>query len=111
MPGWGFLTSHALVLSLVSKQPRITARELSASIGITERAIRKVISDLDAAGYIKKKREGRRIRYQINPDLSLRHDTHWDIAIGNFLQALGWKGKRKRTGIPKTKDKMTRLKA
>jgi len=89
MPEWGFLTNHALVLSFLSKHPRITARELSDVIGITERATRKIIADLDATGYIGKKREGRRIRYRINPDLPVRHDMHRDTAIGDLLEALG----------------------
>jgi predicted DNA-binding transcriptional regulator YafY len=97
MPEWGFLTNHALVLSHIAKHPRITARELASAIGITERAVRKFIADLDAAGYITKKREGRGIRYRINPDLPLRHDTFREIAIGDFLESLGWKRRRKRT--------------
>lgn len=101
MPEWTFLTNHALVLSSIAKQSRITARELSVTIGITERAVRKIIADLDAAGYISKKREGRRIRYRINPELSLRHDAHQAIDIGDFLEALGWKRRRKRTQVIK----------
>jgi len=106
MPEWRFLTNYALVLSLLAKQPKITARELSASIGITERATRKIIANLEATGYIRKKKEGRRIRYRINPDLSLRHDTCQEMAIGNFLEALGWKRRRKRTGLPTPETKV-----
>jgi len=96
MPEWTFLTNHALVLSSVAKHPRITARELSAVIGITERAVRKIIADLEAEGYITKKREGRRVKYRINPDLSLRHDAHRDMAVGDLLEVLGWKRRRRR---------------
>ena len=96
MPEWMFLTKHALVLSLIAKQPRITARELATAIGTTERAVRRVIADLFTAGYINKKREGRGLRYRINPELSLRHDTHWEIAIGDFLEALGWRRRQRR---------------
>jgi len=103
MPEWAFLTNHALVLSFLAKRPRITARELSTSIGITERAVRKIIADLDTAGYITKKREGRRTRYRVNPDLSLRHETYQEVAIGDFLEALGWKRRRKRQRL-ETKD-------
>ncbi len=95
MAEWAFLTNHALVLSLMAKQPRITARELAASIGITERTVRKIIADLDTAGYISKKKQGRRVRYHINPGLSMRHDVHQEIAIGDFLEALGWKRRRR----------------
>ena len=95
MADWTFVTNHALVLSFIAKQPRITARELSANIGITERTVRKIIADLGAAGYITKKKQGRGIRYRINPDLTMRHDAHREIAVGDFLQALGWKRGRK----------------
>ncbi|MBI4188337.1 MAG: winged helix-turn-helix transcriptional regulator [Chloroflexi bacterium] len=95
MQEWAFLTKHALVLSLVAKNPRITARELAEAIGTTERAVRRVIADLFGAGYISKDRVGRGIRYGINPELSLRHDTHQEIAIGDFLEALGWKRRRR----------------
>ncbi len=92
MPEWAFMTNYALVLSFLAKHSRITARELSAQIGITERAVRKIIADLDSEGYISKKKEGRRIRYRINPELPLRHETNREIAVGDFLRALGWKG-------------------
>jgi len=109
MPEWVFLTNHSLVLSLLAKRPRVTARELSAVIGITERAVRKIIADLDGAGYITKKKEGRRLRYRINPDLPLRHETHREIAVGDFLEALGWKGRQKRSPICKVNEKGSQL--
>lgn len=96
MPEWTFLTNHALVLSYLAKQPSITAREISIDCGITERSIRKIIANLDEAGYISKRRVGRGMRYKINPHLLLRHDTYNEIVIGDFLQALGWKGRRRR---------------
>ena len=103
MAEWTFLTNHALVLSYLATTFKITARELSLTIGITERAVRKVIADLEATGYIKKKKEGRYIRYSIHSDLPLRHHTHREIAVGDFLTTLGWKGDaneaRNRTSI------------
>ena len=95
MSGWTFITKHAVALSIIAKHPRITGLELSAIMGITERAVRKIIADLYAAGYIKKKREGKRVRYRINPDESLRQETHRTISIGNLLEALGWKRSHK----------------
>ncbi len=91
MPEWTFITKHAVALSLIAKHPRITALELGAAMNLTERVVRKLIADLYAAGYINKKREGRGVRYRINPDLPLRHDAHREVAIGDFLESLGWK--------------------
>ncbi|OGO01996.1 MAG: DNA-binding protein [Chloroflexi bacterium RBG_13_52_14] len=94
MREWTFLTSHALVLSFIAKQPRITGIELATAVGITERATRKIIADLEAEGYIAKKKEGRRIKYRIDPDLPMRHEIYQDTAIGDFLKALGWRSKQ-----------------
>lgn len=111
MPEWVFLTKHALVLSLIAKQPRVTAQELATAIDTTERQIRRVIADLSAGGYISKKRVGRGIRYRINPDLSLRHDTHQEIAIGDFLGALGWRRRHRKTATPRTTGEERRVQA
>jgi len=97
MSDWTFLSKHALVLSLIAKDPRITAQELAMTIGTTERQIRRVIADLYSCGYVSKKKVGRGVKYRINPDLSLRHYTHAEIDIGDFLEALGWR-RRKRKG-------------
>ncbi len=94
MPGWKFLTNHAQVLCLIAKQRRITAREISAAIGITEKATRNIINDLELDGYVTKKREGRNIRYRVNPNLPLRSETQQDTAIGDLLETLGWKRRK-----------------
>ncbi len=90
MRRWKFVTNHALVLCLIAQQPRITAREISMNIGITEKATRGIISDLEADGYVTKAREGRRIRYGIDTELPLRHKMKQDKAVGALLEILGW---------------------
>jgi predicted ArsR family transcriptional regulator len=95
MGGWTFLTNHAFVLLYLAKHPKNTAGELSNSIGITERAVRKIIADLETEGYFEKEKEGRRVRYYVNPKLPFRHHTQKDKAIEKLLRALGWNGKRK----------------
>ena len=96
MRQWTFLTNHAMVLLFLAHNPRITALELSRSLGITERRVRKIIADLEMEGYIEKVKEGRRIRYHVNPSLPFRHQAHRDRAIGKLLESLGWKPKRLR---------------
>lgn len=95
MGGWKFVTNHALVLCQIAQQRRITAREISLSLGITERTTRSIIADLEADGYITKTREGRRLRYDIDTEMPLRHEIHEDKAIGDLLGVLGG-GKRRR---------------
>ena len=91
MPGWKFVTNHALVLCQIAQQPRITVREISLAIGITENATHRIITDLETDGYVTKIREGRRLRYRINPDLRLRGEILQDKAVGGLLEVLGWK--------------------
>jgi len=90
MPEWTFITTHAAVLSLIARNPSITAVDLSQAVGVTERAVRKAIADLTSTGYISKAKEGRRVRYQVNTKLFLRHPSHREVEIANFLKALGW---------------------
>jgi predicted ArsR family transcriptional regulator len=91
MPQWTFLTNHALVLSSLALRSAITAIEISSEIGITERAVRRIIADLDKEGYILKEKEGRRVRYQVTPQMPLRHKTQRDKDVGDLLQVFGWK--------------------
>jgi DNA-binding transcriptional ArsR family regulator len=88
MARWTFLTNHAIVLYFLAKHQLITGRELSGLIGITERTVRNIISDLESAGYIKRSKEGRQVRYKTNPHLPLRHQTQKDKAIRILLEAL-----------------------
>ena len=85
---WTFLTNHAVVLGLIARDDKITARVLALDTGITERAVRKIIAELAAEGYILKTKEGRGVRYSINRGISLRHDKHKDKAVGNLLEIL-----------------------
>jgi len=96
MTEWLFLTNHALVLSYIAHHPRITAREIADEVGITERATHRIITDLEEAGYITRKREGRRNRYRVNADLPMRHPTYREKVVGDLLQSLGWKRRPKR---------------
>lgn len=101
MAEWKFVTNYALVLVYLAKHPRITARELATSIGVTERAVRKIIADLEAESYISKEKEGRRVKYFINSKLPFRHQTQRDKSIGKLLKVLGWKEKKKNTKTSK----------
>lgn len=88
---WTFITNHAAVLSLLAKHPRITAREISQEVGITERCVRLIISDLDKGGYISKIREGRGVRYLMDFERPMRHKTQQDVAVSHLMSILSAK--------------------
>jgi len=89
---WTFITNHAAVLSLLASQPRITARQISQEVGITERSVRLIVSDLEKGDYIVKIREGRGVRYLVDPKQSLRHKTQRDVSVGHLISILSVKG-------------------
>ena len=47
---WHFLSNHAHVLLSLSANADLTVRELSQRVGITERAVMRIISELAACG-------------------------------------------------------------
>ena len=47
-----FLTNYAHVLLLIASDPGILMRELALQIGITERAVQRIVDDLTTAGYL-----------------------------------------------------------
>jgi len=88
MSQWTFVTNHAVVLSFVSRHPMITAHELALEVGISERAVRRIIAELQDGGYLTKEKEGRRVRYQVKHHAPLRHKTYSDTAVGKLLKVL-----------------------
>jgi len=88
MAGWTFITNHAVVLSLIAREPSITARRISSIAGITERAVRKILSDLEKGGFLGKVKEGRNLRYTVYRGAALRHLTQKDKAVGVLLDIL-----------------------
>ena len=85
---WTFLTNHAHVLLCLSLGESLTARELGMRIGITERAVQVILSDLTEGGYLAKKKEGRRNLYTVNPQGRLRHPLEAHHTVGQLLTAL-----------------------
>lgn len=86
---WTFLTNHGRVLAYLAKHPRATTREIALEAGVTERTIQKIISDLEADGYIIRQKIGRCNSYIIHPDMPMRHPMERDYAVGSLLLALG----------------------
>jgi DNA-binding Lrp family transcriptional regulator len=101
MADWRFLTNHGLVLAVIARGPRRTAREIGDVVGITERATHKIIKDLVEAGYITKMKAGRQNNYRIHPNVPLKDDVS-DTAIGELLVTLGAMRKKDR---PRDKGK------
>ena len=86
--GWTFLSNHAHVLLCVARDATMRIRDIALEVGITERAVRHVLSDLEEAGYIKRVRTGRRNSYQIDESLRLRHPLEHHKTIADLIRAI-----------------------
>jgi DNA-binding IclR family transcriptional regulator len=87
--GWTFLTHHAQVLLAVAREPSITVREIAAATGITDRYAYRLLSDLQEAGYLRRKRDGRRNRYKLEPGLELGDPVVEDRPLRELLTLIG----------------------
>lgn len=86
---WTFLSNHGRVLVYLAKNPRSTTEIISREVGLSLRGVQKIISDLEAGGYVARNKEGRRNRYTIHPDRPMRHRLESDHAVGEILIAMG----------------------
>ena len=89
MESWSFLANHARVLLCLAHDPgaRVVG-DIGASLGITDRSAYGIITDLTAAGYVVKHKDGRRNRYQIQARLPLPEPASQEPAIGEVLALL-----------------------
>jgi predicted ArsR family transcriptional regulator len=87
-PSWSFLTNHAQVLLCIAQDPGIRLRQIGESVGITERAAHRIVVELAAAGYISRRRNGRRNHYTIQSHLPLPDPLARQQKIGDLLAVL-----------------------
>ena len=100
---WTFLTNHAHVLVCIAEEPDIRGRDVAQRVGITERAAQAIIADLVADGYVTRRREGRRNRYQVHEGSPLRHPNESDHTVGELLVMLGRLRPPKKRAVPTTR--------
>jgi DNA-binding IscR family transcriptional regulator len=86
--GWTFLTNHAHVLVCLARAPGLRLREVAQAVGITERAVQRIVADLQRGGYVARERRGRRNGYEVRRDLPLRHALEAHRTIGDLLLLL-----------------------
>ena len=82
---WTFLSNHAHVLVCLALDPDARLRDVALSVGITERAVQKIVSDLEEAGVIARERTGRRNSYRLDLDAPLRHALESHKTVGTLL--------------------------
>ncbi len=79
---WSFLSNHGHVLICIARAPDTRIRDIAREVGITERAVQRILGDLEEAGVVVRERVGRRNHYLIRGDAPLRHplEAHRNVA-------------------------------
>jgi DNA-binding Lrp family transcriptional regulator len=85
---WTFFSNHAHVLVCLAQDADARLRDVANSVGITERAVQKIVADLEAAGVVARERRGRRNHYRLHPERPLRHPIESHRTVGALLGVL-----------------------
>ena len=80
-----YLTNHSHVLVALDTDPELRVRDLAGLVGITERAVQRILVDLEDAGVIRIEKIGRRNRYRILRSAKLRHPLEHHCSVGGLL--------------------------
>ena len=83
--GWTFLSNHGHVLVCLADDPDMLLKDVAAHVGITERAVQQIVTDLEDAQVITRHREGRRNRYAVRREVRFRHPLESGLRVGDFL--------------------------
>lgn len=84
--GWTFLTNHSHVLLLIARNPESRMRDLADRVGITERAVQRIIEELAEGGYVTITKQGRRNMYNVRGDHHLRHPVEAARTVGDLIR-------------------------
>lgn len=85
---WTFFTNHAHVLIALHANPNLVLREVAVQVGITERAVQRIVQDLEEEGFIRRERVGRKNRYEVLTSEHLRHPVEAHRTIGDLLNLI-----------------------
>jgi len=86
---WRFVTNHTQVLLCISRDDEVRLRDIAERVGITERAAQRIVADLVEAGFVERKKLGRRNHYSIDRRAKMRHPAQVNQEIGDLLDLLG----------------------
>lgn len=85
---WTFFTNHSHVVFLLARHPSMTLRELALKVGITERAVLRIIEDLVEAEFVERSKQGRNNTYRVHLKKQLRHPNESHRQLAHIFKAL-----------------------
>jgi DNA-binding MarR family transcriptional regulator len=94
---WTFFSNHAHVLIALATDPEPRLRDVAERVGITERAVHKILADLEAQGLVARERDGRNNRYTLHLDQPLRHALEAHRSVAALVEFVTGKPSRPKT--------------
>ena len=85
MGDWTFFSNYGHVLVCLARNGSARLRDVAQDVGITERAVQKIVKDLQQEGFITVRKQGRCNRYRINRRKTLRHGLESHCTVGKLL--------------------------
>lgn len=85
---WTFLSNHSHVLICLARDPGQRMRDVAAQVGITERAVQRIVRELVEARVLAAHKQGRRNHYVIDREVHLRHSLESQRTVGDLLGAV-----------------------
>lgn len=89
MSDWNFFTNHGHIVFLLGFHRDITLREVASEVGITERAVQKIVADLVKGGFVKVKKEGRNNHYTVVGRKKLKHQIEKNCKLEDLIKLIG----------------------
>jgi len=83
---WSYLTNHFYVLLCLFRDPHMRLREVATTVGVTERAVQRIVSELETAGVLTRIKTGRRNSYSIDKSASSRSPVVKGRTVGDMLE-------------------------
>jgi len=85
---WTFFSNNAHVLVCLTHTPQPTTREIAIQVGITERAVQRIVKKMVEAKVLKVEKKGRCNSYELDFGQRLRHPLESHKTIGEFLRLM-----------------------
>ena len=85
MSNWTLFSNHGHVLVCLARDSEARLRDVAADVGITERAVQKIVRDLQDGGMVSVTKKGRRNRYRIHKKQSLRHELEAHCTLSDLI--------------------------
>jgi hypothetical protein len=88
MSNWTIFSNHGHVLFCLARDSEARLRDVATDVGITERAVQKIVRDLQDADMVSVKKIGRRNSYRIHKNTSLRHDLESACTLKDLIKVV-----------------------